>query len=174
MKCAALLLLVGSAFAQAGEVPKNILLADVGLHMLGLGYQRSLSSQVALQVSVGIYLPWTQNQNAAGLSGEADRGDVAGIIVRARAFIYPDAHAPTGFWMSPFFQAGPATETRDGVKQSGSVWALGASAGWAWLIKRTVHVALGVGLQYHASHFPAGPGFGRFYPTIDGNLGWAF
>lgn len=176
----ALLLAVLLSTAPADEAeppppkPNNIVLADLGLHVIGVGYQRSVTHQVAFQLAVSLYTPWTQNINFLGAAGNADLGDVAGYVARLRMFVYPDAHAPTGFWMSPFVQAGIATETRDGEKQQGLVWAAGATTGWAWLIFNHVHVALGVGVQYHASKFPRGPGFSRFYPTFDANLGWAF
>lgn len=149
-------------------LPKNVIVADVGLHVVGVGFQRSLTPQLALQLTASLYVPWTQS--AVG----AERTQVAGIIGRLRLFVYPDAHAPRGFWMSPFFQAGAASETRDGVVQRGVVWAAGASAGWAWLPWNRLHIALGAGVQYHSGKFPAGPGFERFYPQVDANLGYAF
>ncbi len=171
----ALLILAPAAHADEPQpLPKNLIVADLGLHVLGLGFQRSFTPQLALQLAFDLYVPWTQNQNLGGLAGNDSLGDTTGLVARLRAFVYPDAHAPTGFWLSPFVQAGLGLETRDGQKQQGLVWAAGASAGWAWLLKNRIHLALGLGVQYHAAKFPRGPGFGRFYPTIDIVLGYAF
>ena len=111
------------------------------------------------------------------MSGTANKGDLSGLALRARVFFYPSLHAPTGLWLSPFAQGGVGQATRDGVKRTGSIWAVGASAGWAWLIGSSVHIALGLGGQYHSAQIAGGngaPSFGRFYPTLDASAGWAF
>ncbi|MBL8958000.1 MAG: hypothetical protein JNK82_44915 [Myxococcaceae bacterium] len=149
------------------QLPKNVIVADVGLHVVGLGYQRNLTPQLAVQLTASLYVPWTQS--AVGVEST----QVAGLIGRLRLFVYPQAQAPRGFWLSPFVQAGAANETRDGAVQRGVVWAAGASAGWAWLPWNRLHLALGFGVQYHWAKFPAGPGFGRFWPQIDGSVGFA-
>jgi hypothetical protein len=171
-----LTLLLASTAAEADQkpLPKNIVLADVGLHVVGLGYQRSFTPQVALQLSGSLYVPWTQSTNFLGLAGSSSLGDLTGLVARLRLFIYPDARAPTGFWLSPFVQAGLANETRDAQRQQGFVWAAGVSAGWGWLFFGHLHLALGLGVQFHAAEFPRGPGFERFYPQVEANLGWAF
>lgn len=165
-----LALMIAALLAAEDEAPppKNIIVADVGLHVVGLGYQRSLSPQVAIQLTASLYVPWTQS--AVG----AEKTQVAGIIGRLRLFVYPDARAPRGFWLSPFLQAGVANETRDSVVQQGTVWAAGASVGWAWLPWNRISIALGAGVQYHSGKFPVGPGFERFYPQVEANLGYAF
>ena len=169
-----LLLFLLTATDAERPLPRNLVLADVGLHVVGLGFQRSFTPQVAVQLSASLYVPWTQSQNFLGAAGSSSLGDVAGVIARLRVFVYPGACAPTGFWLSPFVQAGLANETRDGVKQQGTVWAAGTSAGWGWLFFDYLHLALGLGVQFHASKFPRGPGFERFYPQVEANLGYAF
>jgi hypothetical protein len=174
---AALALLSPGVARAGGEDPRNVLLADLGLHVVGIGYQRTLSPIVALQVDADSYTPWTQNSDVLGLSGSY-RGDVQGVILRGRAFFFPWGSAPRGFWLSPFGQGGVGWATRDDQKRVGSVWALGASAGWAFLLfSGHVHLALGLGAQYHTAEIPGGdgpPSFNRFYPTLDATLGWAF
>lgn len=170
MRLALAAALLFAFLARAEEpLPKNVVLADLGLHVVGLGFQRTLSDHLALQVSFNLYVPWTQNQNFLGLAGPADVGDLAGLVARARLFVYPQGRAPTGFWVSPFVQGGLGQETRSGGTTQGAVWALGAAAGWAWLFFRRLHLQLGLGEQYHA-----GPRFGRLYPHVDLNLGVAF
>lgn len=165
-----LALLIAAVVAAEDEppLPKNVIVADVGLHVVGVGFQRSFTSQLAVQLTASLYVPWTQS--AVG----AEQTQVAGIIGRLRLFVYPGGAAPRGFWMSPFFQAGAANETRDGVVQRGVVLAGGASAGWAWLPWNRVPLAVGFGVQYHVGKFPLGPGFERFWPQVEAILGYAF
>ena len=161
----------------ADALPKNVVLADLGLHVVGLGYQRTLSSHVALQLAADAYTPWTQNINLLGLPGEATAGDTSGWVIRARPFVYPLGGGPTGVWVSPFFQAGVGSATRDGQREQGRLWAAGASVGYSWLMGHRVHIAFGVGGQYHVADFPGGadaPSFSRPYPTLDGSIGYLF
>jgi hypothetical protein len=69
----ALASLLLAASAAHAELPKNIVLADLGLHVVGLGYQRTLTPNLAAQVSFNLWLPWTQNQNFLGLAGTDDK-----------------------------------------------------------------------------------------------------
>ena len=85
-----LLLFVTTAAELERPLPKNIVLADVGLHVVGLGYQRTLTPQVAVQLTASLYVPWTQSQNFLGAAGSSSLGDLAGVIARLRVFIYPD------------------------------------------------------------------------------------
>jgi hypothetical protein len=165
--------------ALAEEIPRYMLLADLGAHVLGLGYGRTLAPELAVQIGADLYSPWTQNVNLLGLGlpGVTTHGDLVGGILRGRAFYYPFASAPSGFWLSPFLQYGLGKATRDGEPRVSSVWAAGASAGYAFLLGRSVVIALGAGAQYHAAHVLGGdgaPSFGRFYPTLDINVGYLF
>ena len=174
---ALLLAVLLAAPALRAEAPQNLLLADLGLHVVGAGYQRTLSPSLAAQVALESYTPWTQNLDLLGLSGAAFKADLQGAAVRARVFVYPWGTAPTGPWLSPFAQAGLGWATRDGSKRTGLIWAVGASAGWSWLPAEQVHLAFGAGLQFHAAEIPGGdgaPSFRRFYPTLDGSVGYAF
>ena len=153
-----------------------MVLADLGLHVVGVGYQRSLAPALALQVDLESYTPWTQNVDLLGLSGQATKGDTSGAVVRGRVFLYPGSDAPTGFWLSPFGQGGVGWATRDGQRRTGPLWAVGASAGYSVLF-HALHLALGLGGQFHTAQFPGGegaPSFARFYPTLDASVGYAF
>lgn len=168
--------LLTTNIARADAARDNIVLADLGLHVIGVGYQRTVGPRIALQADLESYTPWTQNIDFFGLSGSY-RGDVSGVCIRARAFFYLNDEAPTGWWISPFAQAGLGWGTRDGAKETGPIWAVGASAGYAFLIVERVHIAIGLGAQFHAAHIAGGstpPSFARFYPTLDASLGYAF
>ena len=155
-KVLALLLMSGVASAE----PANVVEADLGLHVVGAGIQRTVAPKVALQLDLDYYSPWTQ-MLADGHSGTV----MSGAVVRARAFWFFD-RAPSGWWVSPFVQAGVAKGT-----SSGAVAAGGASIGYTWLVGKLA-IALGVGAQYH--YAGAEPGFSGVWPHGDINVGYAF
>jgi hypothetical protein len=162
MKVAVTLVVVFASAAHAD--PPNIMLADLGLHVVGIGYQRTVSDHVALQLAAESFTPWSQEDTFF---------EVQGFVVRARPMLYLRAETPTGWWLSPFAQAGVASASRG----SGVTWAVGASVGYAWLLAAHVHVALGLGAQYDQARIPGGsarPAFGEAWPTIDGSIGYAF
>lgn len=171
----------GSAAARPAEEIRdrtpNVLLADLGLHVLGVGLQRTLGPRLAVQLALDSYTPWTQNENLFGLSGARHEGDVTGAVVRGRFFFYPRAKPPTGLWLSPFAQVGPAWATVGDETRVGTVWAAGLSAGYGWLFSDVWNLGLGAGAQYHAADFDGGtdgPSYGRWYPTLDAIVGYCF
>jgi hypothetical protein len=82
--------------------------------------------------------------------------------------------SPTGFWLSPFLQTGVVWATREGTQQADFTAAVGLSAGWTFALGERVLLGLGVGVQYHCATFGGdveGPGFERFSPHVELNLG---
>ncbi len=162
MKLATALVVIFARTAQA-DAP-NLMLADLGLHVVGVGYQRTVSDHVALQLAAESYTPWTQEDTTL---------EVRGFVIRLRPMLYRRAGTPTGWWLSPFGQAGVASASRG----SGLAWAVGASAGYAWLIAEHLHIAIGLGAQYDQVRIPGGsgrPAFAELWPTLDGSIGYAF
>lgn len=170
--CAAL---TRAAGADDCALRPNAIVADLGMHVINAGFQRTLGCHVVAQGSVGLYVPWTVNTNALGLAG-GDRdppGDVAGAVLRGRAFFFPWGAAPTGLWVSPFAQGGPVWGTRGGVSRVGPALAAGLSLGGTFAVGARVLIALGLGAQYHVVTFEGDaspPGFARFSPTVDINV----
>lgn len=157
--------------ADPGSEPRHLLLADLGLHVIGVGYQQTLAPWFAAQVDVDLYSPWTTEL----FEGPPD-DDVSGYVLRLRPVFWPAGRAPDGWWVSPFVQAGPAWASPAGGKDDGGVAAGGASVGYAGRIG-PVHLGFGLGGQYHVGRFGQGgarPSFAGFYPTIDGTVGYAF
>ena len=166
------------AAAEPAVLPRDMLVADLGQHVVGFGYQRSTSRWVAAQVTASYYQPWTQNIDFLGLSGEANKGgDLRGMIGRVRVFFHPFGAAPTGLWISPFAQAGVGWGLRSGVRRAGPVSAVGTSIGYSALLGSSVLLGGGFGIQYHAAKIPGGDGpprFSRYYPQVDIQLGYLF
>ncbi len=170
---------VATALAGEGQpsaaLHPSAIVADLGLHVLGLGYQRAVSERVVAQGTVSLYVPWTASQEL--LSGGGGTGDASGFIVRGRAFYHPLAAAPCGLWVSPFAQAGVAKGTRAGSESLGPTMAAGASIGYTAPIGKRVLLMFGGGGQWHVTTIPGGtgsPSLSGFWPQIDLNVDWAF
>lgn len=176
---ASLVLAVPTAQAQSPCGHRNALVADLGLHVVAIGYARTFGCYVSVQASAGLYVPWTVNLNIAGLAGRRydDDADVAGLMVRVRPFIHPLGHAPGGLWVSPYVQAGPVGSSHAGGGLKGVGVAAGLSVGWNFLLGARWLVGLGLGAQWHFVTFDGGsgfPGFVGFWPTVDLHVAWRF
>lgn len=167
------------SFAQTPARRDTAVIADLGLHVIGVGYQRTVSPALSAQVDMEFYAPWTANQNVLNLGPSDWNGDtdVAGVGPRIRLFVHPFADAPSGLWVSPFTQAMLVRATRGSVAQYGAAIAAGLSVGYALQVTRWLLLSVGVGGQYHVVSFngsTATPGFSRFSPTVDINVGYTF
>lgn len=149
------------------ESPKNIVFADLGLHVIGLGYQRTVGKHIAVSISGGLYDPWTVTDKL---------GDIRGGMVRLRPYFFLTDNAPRGVWISPFAQGAVVRATRNGEEQTGGGFALGAAAGYAFLFGDVVHLSLGLGGQLHLAKVggDAPPSFYTAGVHVDGTLGFAF
>ena len=147
----------GVAHAEPGD---NLATADLGLHVIGAGYQHTIAPRAAVQVDLDYYGPWTQM-----LADNHSATTMAGAVVRARVFGFLGA-APTGWWASPFVQAGVAKGDTSGLVAAG-----GIAAGYAWLFGK-LELSIGFGVQYHYSD--ASPKFSGVWPHGDAIVGYAF
>jgi hypothetical protein len=172
-----------AALAEDGErclrYP-NVILADLGLHVVNAGFQRNVDCHTAFQVSAGLYVPWTVNGNVLGLGG-GDRPpdgvfDAAGAVIRGRVFVFPTGTAPTGFWISPFFQLAYLRGVSGSDDFGGFGQATGVSLGGTFRLGAHWLVALGAGAQFHIASFHGStekPGFALPGPTLDLNVGYS-
>ncbi|MBS2014809.1 MAG: hypothetical protein JST00_18110 [Deltaproteobacteria bacterium] len=154
---------------------EGMLVADLGMHVVGVGYQHMASPWVSGQLVLAYYQPWTQNIDFLGLSGEANKGgDLRGGVVRARVFFHPAGGAPFGFWLSPFAQGGVGWGRRDDERIAGPLSAAGLSVGYSADLGKSWLLGGGFGLQVHAARIPGDdgpPSFSRFYPQVEIQLG---
>ncbi|MEO7326933.1 MAG: hypothetical protein ABI193_00035, partial [Minicystis sp.] len=57
---ALLFVITASPLARAeAPQPRHVVLADLGLHVIGAGYQQCFSPRFSAQVSANYYVPWT-------------------------------------------------------------------------------------------------------------------
>lgn len=159
------------ARADEGEVPVNAVVADLGLHVVGVGHQRVITPRISGQLAVDLYVPWTQNRDLFGISN-GYRGDVAGLILRGRVFVTLLGTAQSGLWVSPFFQVGVGTAKTGELSELGPLGAVGTSVGYQAILLKHLLISGGLGVQYHAAAGP--PRFGGFYPTVDLVVGYAW
>lgn len=149
---------------------QNILLADLGLHVVGIGYQRTVRPHLAAQVAAEWYVPWTQNPDAQSAL-------VAwGLALRTRLMIHPFGDAPNGLWLSPVGTWGFGTADVGGTRRSGPMWSLGGSVGYAVTLFGHLYASAGAGVQYNVGRFggSAPPSYARWFPTVDAAVGYAF
>jgi hypothetical protein len=161
-------------------VGRNAVLADLGLHVVSLGYQRTVACRLVLQASTGLYVPWTVNDDVLGLGGTRPHGtlNVAGWVLRARPFVFPLGHAPTGLWFSPYLQGAYVRGVLPaGGSAGGFANAEGLSVGYTFEVAHHLLVALGAGAEFQAAQIQSStepPGFARFGPQLDLNVGYSF
>ncbi len=148
--------------------PRNIVLADLGLHVVGLGYERVLHRYVAVQADAEWYVPWTQGGDRALA--------IWGFALRTRVFIHLGGNAPNGPWISPLGTFGYGFADFAGVSRGGPMWAVGAAIGYAGTLFHHLHLSIGIGGQYNEGRFggQSPPTYARFYPHVDGTVGWTF
>jgi len=151
---------------------RNALVADLGLHVVNVGFDHSLGCDVSLQASAGLYVPWFVNLDLFGLGGGIQRA-VGGGVVRVRAFFHPEGEGRVGFWVSPFLQGGVALAPRGDQGLTGVAIGGGLSAGYTWALGARWLLSLGGGAQVHAVLFDGdtdAPGFVGAAPHVDINV----
>jgi len=142
----------------------DLVIADLGLHVVGVGLEHRATSHTAVSASIDLYAPWTQ-------MGNDDRGanDVLGAVLRVRPVFYVQGGG-AGLWVSPFVQGGLGWGLVDGERHRGTVYAIGAAIGYAWMVG-PVMLSAGVGAQYHHASFDVPgkdtPSFAGVWPHVD-------
>ncbi|MDP2270347.1 MAG: hypothetical protein Q8N23_30225 [Archangium sp.] len=156
-----LALALSLATAQA---PSQAIVADLGLHVVGVAYHRSLSERVIASIGVDLYVPWTFTQNALGLSGDY-RSDLAGLVLRARTYFV----LWRGLWVSPFLQGGVGRVSEPPAQSMGFVGAAGASVGYAFVLFEHLLLSAGLGAQVHGAWIGgrSPPSFFGAWPHVD-------
>lgn len=154
----------------AAAEPNEMVIADLGLHVVGGGLQYRSSSHTVIQGAIDLYSPWTKMDNDG-----RSANDILGAIIRLRPVFYL-FDAPAGVWVSPFVQGGIGWGVVGDSRKSGPVAAVGAAVGYSWLFGR-VMLSIGAGAQYHYASFEAPdrptPSFKGVWPHADLVVGYA-
>ena len=170
---ASLLVLTGTA---AAEPPRNAMQADLGLTVIGFGYERVVAPQLALGAMVTTMGTW--------FGPTYDQPWMGGHGVGVRATWFPRATASRGLYVAPYVRAIAASvkQDTDGNDVDGGTTRLGVTGGvfvgYAWLLAGHWQVRAGVGVQYidlAAADADGNPiAFRSAWPAIDAVVGYAF
>lgn len=121
--------------------------ADLGLSVVGVGYERPVTAHVAVQAQGGIFgtyfLPWF------------DRGDdVQGLQLGARVTWFARTSG-RGLYVAPYLRGVAVRGEADGQAGRGLGFTAGAFAGWAIGLGQRLDLRLGAGAQW--IYFDADP-----------------
>lgn len=149
LRVALVLAIVGSGGTVAAE-PSPLrpqAHADLGLSVVGVGYEHPVSAHVAIAGQAGIFgtyfLPWF------------DRGDdVQGLQVGARVTWFARTTG-RGFYVAPYLRGVAVRGELDGESGQGLGFTAGAFAGWALGLGARFDLRVGAGAQF--IHFDADP-----------------
>ncbi len=154
--------------APATEPAKeNGIYADLGLGVIGLGYERVLGDTVALNLTAHYYRPWYVSDHIFGFGGEV------------RAFLFLTGTAPTGPYFSSSARLDYARANLDsGETLEGTAWGVRATLGYGFALSDALNLRVGFGVQSHASRVddrtPSEHDFSGAYPTVDFLIGFVF
>ncbi|HUQ03748.1 MAG TPA: hypothetical protein VM261_14725 [Kofleriaceae bacterium] len=114
--------------------------ADLGLSVVGFGYETPVSGHVAVEGQAGIFgtyfLPWF------------DLGDdVKGLQVGTRVTWFASTSG-RGLYVAPYLRAVAVRGELDDVTGEGFGFTAGAFAGWAFALTAKLDLRLGAGAQY--------------------------
>ncbi len=135
--------------------------ADVGLSVLGLGYEHPVATHVSVGAMAGItstyFSPWFD---------QGDRTDGYVLGVRATWFAQETGR---GLYVAPFLRG--ARITTDAERGSGLGVAGGVFVGWDWRVGRRVDVRVGAGAQY-LDYRVHGTGIDAPFIALDGMIAY--
>jgi hypothetical protein len=173
VRTAAFTLFFSTTTLAAGE-HANLVEADLGTGVLGVGYERTFAPAVSGRFTLALNRPWYTKTIFGG-----QESDVVGLGAELRPFFFPFATAPAGLYVSPFGRI-VAIQAEDDLpeKVNGIGWTAGVTAGWGFLLADDrLLLRFGAGAQYWAFEIEddAGTaGLKGVYPDVDIIVGYAF
>jgi hypothetical protein len=155
------------AAAEPASSLRPQLQADIGLAVIGLGYEHPVAAHLALQLEAQIFgtyfLPWFDaGDDATGFGGE----------LRATWFARPSGH---GLYVLAYGRLDAVRIERGDRRGDGFADSAGAAAGWSFRLSRRLDLRVGLGAQYiymRAEAQGTRLGASTPFPTIDGVLGF--
>lgn len=133
-------IVLAAAPAYAEPALQNQVQADVGLAVVGVGYEVPMSEHLAIMAEAQIFgtyfLPWfDRGDNAAG----------GGAQVRITWFKEASGH---GLYVMGFGRMDGVQIDRDDFEATGIAVSGGLAAGWAFRLSRHIDLRVGAGVQY--------------------------
>ena len=137
---------------------------DLGLSVVGVGYEHPIAQRLALQLEGGIFgtyfLPWFD------LGGNV-RGGFGGL--RGTFLTHADGH---GLYVTPYVRAGYGSGERDGMTGKATLVEVGAFVGWAFRLGEHFDLRVGGGAQYLYLSNADGVGASTPFVAIDILVGY--
>jgi hypothetical protein len=159
-----------AAAAPAAAEPTTLqrqVQADLGLAVIGLGYELPVAAHLALQLEGQIFgtyfLPWFD-------AGDAGKG--LGGQLRATWFARPSGR---GLYLLAYARLDAVRIERDDLTADGFATSAGGAAGWSFRLTRRLDLRLGIGVQYiymRAETQGTRLDTSTPFPTLDGVLGY--
>lgn len=150
-------------------VVHNAVQAELGLGVIGLAYERTLTDRVAVQVSLQAFGTWW------GPFFDLPRFSGFGAQIRPTFFLTADA--PRGVYLAPFFRSAAVSATANDVTGRGVGWSVGTFMGYSFVLGERWNVRVGAGAQYMSYAVDAGTTrieWKRIYPALDLVVGYGF
>ena len=148
-----------AASAEPSRAAPNAVAADLGLAVLGLGYERLLTPAVAIEVEAQYFSIWWAEPHFRGFGAQL------------RPTFFPLGEGPRGLYLSPFGRVHRVTaEETSGASVGASV---GAFAGWAFVFGDWLDLRVGAGAQYMGYAIGAVE-WKKVYPALDLVVGLRF
>lgn len=153
---------------QAKPQSQHAVQLDLGLAVVGVAYERTLASRLAIHVTGHVFGTW--------FGPTFDQPNFTGFGGGIRPTIFLTDDAPSGVYVAPFLRIDRVTSDTTG---SSSNWgySTGAFAGYSWLFKDHFNVRVGAGAQWLAYEVLVGQrreSFKTFFPALDLVVGYAF
>lgn len=147
----------------AAEPLRNMAQLDLGLAVIGLGYERVVGARVAVQLEAQYFSTWFMDPELSGF----------GAQVRPSLFV--TGEAPSGVYLAPYLRV----DVVEGDIGNGYSWSLGGFVGYAHTFAERFSVRAGAGVQVlHYTLYPDGGGPSvsdeRTLPALDLVLGWRY
>lgn len=170
---ATLLATAHDAGARERDLPAN----DITLEPLALVFTRTITLEYERVLSPTFSLFVTPAFTFDSVSDDdLDASFLAvGGGLGARAYLLDDA--PTGLFVSVFFQVAWATAERDGQDSEGIGFAVAGQLGYAWVLGRIVVVSVGLGAAWYdmSLALPTGDvGVSGLHPAARAAIGIGF
>lgn len=148
--------LLGSGPAPAREPPErhaeslreNALQADLGLAVVGVGYERLFGRHLAVQVEVHAFGTW--------FGPAFDLPHLSGIGSQIRPTVFLLGRAPEGLYVAPYLRGARVSGDLDGATGRGQGFSAGIFGGYSFVLGRAWNVRVGAGAQYMKYEVRAG------------------
>jgi hypothetical protein len=147
----------------------NAVQADLGLGVVGLAYERTFASWVAVQFEAQVFGTW--------FGPAVDKPFFRGFGGQLRPTFFLTGAAPSGVYVAPFVRVDRVRAEENGATGTTVGYSAGAWLGYAFVVGERANLRFGAGAQY-MDYVADAQGrklaFDMVFPAIDVVIGYAF